>query len=292
MKTMETFLALCLESAKLSIGEMDDTGRILRHKKYNSGHLSQKEAAGLIISSIEEYKNSAGWVGTPVAMGVGLTGGADAGNGGGLQIDPSHTSPTPLAEILTERFGIPAFIENHVDSVAQAVGRFELAHHSPTGANNYAYIDVGTTLAAACVVNGELIRHGELIAEIDIDQSARLLATRFDTQLHIPSPPEKVDVRDVFFLCRAADPLCVELVEKASTALAGLVTKIVRETDPKTIVLGGGILSSSYIFDKMVAKIDPATIGSVTGGVTITRLEPDMTGLLGAGAVAIAKTES
>jgi predicted NBD/HSP70 family sugar kinase len=249
-----------------------------------------------------------------------------------LQIDPKRTDPTPLAQILTARFGIPAFIDNDVKSAAQAVGRFELwgrpgsdgtgpspsPSPSPGPSNNYIYINVGTGIAAACVVNGYLIRGGhfnagevghtrvgvnvgitcgcgrkecvELSASgIGFDRCARLMAPSLShpTRLTIPDEPARVDVREVFELSRAGDPLCVELVENASQALAELVMNLVRVTDPETVVLGGGIVSDGYIHARMLEKLNPTTVRFVTGGVVLTRLDPDFIGLIGAAAVAM-----
>jgi predicted NBD/HSP70 family sugar kinase len=312
---METFLALDLGGTKLLIGEIDTAGNVLRHKRYASGSLDQREATELMVASLEDYIATVGWIdpaAPPVAMGAGLVGRVDAEGGMWLQIDPSRTHPTPLARILSERFSIPAFIDNDVKSAAQAVGRFEGA------GDNYIYINVGTGLAAACVVNGTLIRGGhfnagevghtsvgvnrgvvcgcgrsecvELIASgIGFDRCARLLAPHRETRLTIPAEPSRVDVREVFTLSREGDALCAELVENASQALAALVMNLVRVTDPVTVVLGGGILSDGYIYGRVMELLNPTTVRFVTGGVVLTGLNPDFIGLIGAGAVAMNK---
>ncbi len=314
---MKTCLALDLGGTKLLIGQIDEAGNILRHKRYDSGRLDQIAASALIVDSLDDYIATVGFEETsPSAIGVGLVGRVDPVGGVWLQIDPGRSVPTPLASELTTRFGLPVFIDNDVKSAAQAVARFELSQ-----ADNFIYINVGTGIAAACVVSGQIIRGGhfnagevghtrvgvnvgvtcgcgraecvELIASgIGFDRCARLLSPTRTTQLSIPAEPARVDVRDIFALSREGDALCVELVENASEALANLVMNLVRVTDPETVVLGGGILSDGYIFEKMTAKLNPTTVRFVTGGVRLTRLDADMTGLLGAGAVAMNNLKS
>jgi len=310
---MKTYLALDLGGTKLLIGEIDAAGNVLRYKRYDSGYLDQRGAAELIARSLENYIFTIGWAtgNVPLAAGVGLLGRVDPAGGVWLQIDPARTEPTRLAATLTERFNIPFFIDNDVKSAAQAVGRFELA-----GARDYIYINVGTGIAAAAVVDGRIVRGGhfnagevghtrvgvgagltcgcgrtdcvELIAAgVGFDRSARLLSAELATQLKIPAEPARVDVRRVVELSLAGDPLCVRLVDNATEAIASLVMNLVRTTDPEVVVLGGGVISNEHIFNAMTQKLNPTTVRFVTGGVRLTTLDGNMIGLMGAGAVAI-----
>ena len=77
------------------------------------------------------------------------------------------------------------------------------------------------------------------------------------------------------------------LVENAAEAIAQLIMNLVRVTDPDTVVLGGGIISETWFFDKVLSKLNANTMRFVSNGVVITHLNPDFVGLLGAGAVAM-----
>lgn len=311
---METYLALDLGGTKLLIGEIDTKGNILKYKKYDSGYLDQPSALEIIKTSLDDYIKTVGWIGNkPVAMGVGLIGRIDPHQGIWLQIDPGRTHPIPLAEKLTNRYDIPCFIDNDVKSATRAEKAFGYGQAS----NDFIYINVGTGIAAGCIVNGQLIRGShynagevghtqvgvnlgiqcgcgrmecvELIAAgIGFDRCARLLCKQMDTELYISSDPhERVLVKDVYALSKKGDPLCVALVENASQALANLVMNLVRVTDPDTVVLGGGIVSDGYMHAKIVEKLNPSTVRFVTNGVVLTKLDPDFIGLMGAGAVAM-----
>ncbi len=308
---MKTFLALDLGGTKLLIGELDQSGKILRHKRYVANYANQREAVELIKRSLDDYIATEGWVDQdlPVAMGVGLVGRVDPCQGIWLQIDPRRTDPIPLSKELSEIYGMPVFIDNDVKSATQAIRRFELK------SDNFVYINVGTGIAAGIIAGGKLIRGShfnasevghnavgvdlgitcacgrkdcvEMIAAgIGIDYCARMLAPEFQTKLNIPEGA-RVDVEEVFTLSREGDPLCVELVKNASQALAGLIMNLVRVVDPDTVVLGGGVIADGYLHGQALVKLNPTTIRFVTGGVVLTGLHPDLIGLIGAGAVAM-----
>lgn len=295
------------------IGEMDGNGNILRSKKYPSGYFNQQSALEIIKKSLDDYRQTVGWVKKkPVAIGVGLVGRVDPEQGIWLQIDPSRTQSTSLAGELSALYGIPCYIDNDVKSATRAERHFGFGQAS----KNFIYINVGTGIAAGFVVNGQLIRGShfnagevghtqvgvnigmqcgcgrmdcvELIASgLGLDKCARLLQDQFETALTIEAPDTRINTRAVFELSRQGDPLCVELVENASQALANLIMNLVRVSDPDTVVLGGGIVSDGYIYSKILEKLNANTIRFVKNGVVLTKLNPDFIGLIGAGAVAM-----
>ena len=100
---------------------------------------------------------------------------------------------------------------------------------------------------------------------------------------------ERVSVADIYNLCLKGDELACQLVENAAQALADLIMNLVRFSDPDTVVLGGGIVSNGFMYEKVLTKLNPTTMRFVTNGVVLTKLNPDYIGLLGAAAVAMDK---
>ncbi|MDH6304912.1 glucokinase [Parabacteroides sp. PF5-5] len=311
---METYLGIDLGGTKLLIGEVDSSGNILKYKKYDSGYFNQQSALDIIKTSLDNYIQTVGWTDKkPLGMGVGLIGRVDPEKGIWLQIDPSRTQPIPLAQELFDLYGIPCHIDNDVKSATRAERHFGFGQLS----RNFIYINVGTGIAAGFVINGRQIRGShfnagevghtqvgvnigvrcgcgrmdcveQIAAGIGFDSCARLLKPRFETNLFISeNPGERVNIKEVFDLSKKGDPLCVELVENASLALANLIMNLVRVSDPDTVVLGGGLVSDGYIHTKILEKLNANTIRFVKNGVVITKLNPDFIGLIGAGAVAM-----
>ena len=312
MKKTKTYLALDFGGTKLLIGELDDSGSVLNYKRYDTGYVDQVQALQIIQDSIDDYISSIGWsTGKPsVAIGVGLIGRIDNANGIWFQMDPKRSQRTELAKILSEKYDLPCYIDNDVKTASKGekwVGK-------GAGVDNFIYLNVGTGIAASVVVNGQIVRGGnnnsgevghtsvgvntgikcgcgrtdcvELItAGIGFDRQARMNKDQFSSALTI-SEEKPVDVSEVYTLAKNGDKLCIHLVEQASTALANLIMNLVRVSDPELVVLGGGIVSDNYFFQKVQDKLNPTTIRFVTQGIVLTGLDPRFAGLIGAGAVA------
>lgn len=313
---MTTYLCVELSGAKLLIGEVDENGNILQYKSYASFFFNQQSALGIIKASLDDYINTIGFFDKkPVAMGVGLLGRVDTANGVWLQIDPNRSEPIMLAKDLEDLYGIPCHIDNDVKSATRAERLWGAGKYS----KNFVYIYVGTGIAVGTVVNGRQVRGshfnaGEaghmtvgvnlgikcdcgrmdcveaIASEVGFDRCARLFSQKYETSLTISKDEgDLVNVDEIIRLSRQGDPLCVVLVENAVEAIANLIMNMVRVTDPDTVVLGGGIFSDGYIYDKVLWKLHPATMRFVTQGVMLTKLDPKFIGLLGAAAVAMDK---
>jgi predicted NBD/HSP70 family sugar kinase len=311
--TNNTYLALDFGGTKLLVGQTDDNGNVLRHKRYDTGYVNQTSALDIIRRSVDDYIATVGWAtGTkPIAMGVGMIGRVDATNGVWLQMDPRRTEPMRIAESLSSIYGMPCYIDNDVKSATRAEMRFGCGRTS----KDFVYINVGTGISAGSVIDGRIVRGShfnagevghthsglnigmkcecgrnncvEVVASgVGFDRCARMLRTQFASELTIPEEG-RVDTREIFELSMKGDCLCVQLVENAVRALANLVMNIVRMSDPDTVVLGGGILSDGYIYSRVLEKLDRTTMRFVTNGVKLTELDPDFAGLIGAGAVAM-----
>lgn len=114
----KTYIGIDLGGTKLLIGEMDADGNILRTKKYPSGPLSQPEAVELIQRSLDDFLGDA-----PVradAIGVGMVGRIDSRAGIWHEIAPDRKERTEIARIISERYGLPCFVDNDVRSATKA----------------------------------------------------------------------------------------------------------------------------------------------------------------------------
>lgn len=317
---METYLGLDFGGTKLLIGEVDGTGYIINSKRYNTGYVNQQSAVDIIKSSLADYLHTIGTADRqPAAIGIGMIGRVDSRNGRWLQIDPTRTQTIDLADEMSRAFGLPCFLNNDVKSAATAEQLWGYGQLT----DNFTYINVGTGIAAASVVDGKMIlgshfNAGEvghtqvgvqvgvhcccgrtdcveaIAAGVGFDSCARLLYPRYpDTALDVLNHTEtRIDVRDIYALSRQGDRLCQVLVDNAAQAIANLIMNLVRVTDPDTIVLGGGIVSDPFMYENILARLHPGTMRFVSNGVVITRLDPAKIGLLGAAAIAATKNLS
>lgn len=313
MSVEKVYLGADLGGTKLLVGEMTQSGKLLRYKRYPSGPLTQRQAAELIEASIADFLDTVHPKEGPLpcAIGVGLVGRIDSDQGIWMEIDPSRCTVVPIASQLEARFGLPCFADNDVRSATKA----ELHFGQGGKSRNLIYINVGTGIAAGVVTNGQLV-HGshynagevghtssgvalhvpcvcgradcvETVASgSGLDACARQLQEKYpDTALPIPAEG-RVSAEEVFSRY-GKDALCTELVENAAQGVANLMMNMIRETDPDMIVLGGGMLSDGFLYPKIMERLDPYTARFVTNGIVLTTLDPAYIGVLGAASNAL-----
>lgn len=302
----KTYIGVDLGGTKLLIGEADRAGNILRQEKIPSGRLNQREAMALIEKGLDSFLA----VRTPgcavQAIGVGTVGRIDNRSGTWYEISPDRKETVEVSKLLGERYGLPCFVDNDVRSAAKA----EMLFGRGRSSRDLIYINIGTGIAAGFVSGGRLITGGHcnagevghtssgidlkvscecgrtdcvepVASGMGIDQCARLLAPDYpDTRLVIPAEG-RVSAADVFRLYDE-DPLCRVLTDNAAQAVANLIMNLVRFNDPDTVILGGGVMSDGFLYNKVLERLNPYTIRYVTNGVVLTALDPRYIGLLGA----------
>lgn len=314
---MNTYLALDLGGTKLLIAEVTEEGEILRSKQYKSGYQTQQEGVEGILASLDDYYATVGIAETPVALGMGLTGKVDYKRGIWRSLGHLDQELIPLAEILTEKTGLPAVIDNDMHTAATA----ELMLGCGKYCDDFIYLNVGTGLAAGFVADRRVIHginnmSGEIghtsigvnmhivcgcgkpgccehtVSGIGFNgQARRLIAEYPDSPLTIPEDPKKkVSGLEVFELAAKGDPMCTRIVDEAVEALVVLITNMVRYTDPAVIVMGGGMAMNDGLLRRVqegVAKY--SVMRNVSYGVKRSTFSPDKVGIIGAASLAMAR---
>lgn len=314
---MQTYMALDLGGTKLLIGELDKDGNILRSKRYPSGYTSQQATVEGVLACIEDYKKTVGFEGEVAAVGMGMVGMVDHRNGIWRSLGHIVQDEIPFADILSEAFSAPAAIDNDVKSAATA----EIVLGCGKTTKDFIYINVGTGLAAACIVDGKIIRGKHDLAGEVGHMSLDLYSDNYcgcgrngccekivsgmgfhaqvlrykdqypNTALAIPEENVRVNAKDIFELYDKGDEMCVRIVDEAVDTLVCLILDLIRVTDPDTIILGGGVVSSGWLLEKVNAKLEKYSImRHITGGVRLSQFDADKVGLIGAGALGMVKS--
>lgn len=309
----KTYIGVDLGGTSLKLAEIDRAGNILRQRRCPSGRLDHQEALELITRELDAFLSSA--LGMPAAIGLGLVGRVDGRRGRWLEIDHDRPGQLELRDILESKYSLPCYMDNDVRSAAKAEWLFGRGR----GLENWVYINVGTGIAAAAFTGGRLITGGHcnagevghsasgigfrapcacgrpdcvepVASGLGLDTSARILSPDYPgAQLHIPDDG-RVSPEEIFSLY-GSDPLCRVLTDNAAQALANLIMNLVRFCDPEAVVLGGGVMTGGFLYEKILEKLNPYTVRYVTGGIALTGLTPQTVGLLGACANGICGTE-
>ena len=305
----EKCLALDLGGTKLLIGIVDRTGRIVFSRRYTSplaGGQTQPEIAEYMLSCLDDFSSTAPMEGV-TCLGAGVVGRVDDENGLWLEIEPSRCETVGLARMLSEKAGLPAYIDNDVRCALRA----ERVLGAGRGLDDFIYMNIGTGIAAAFVTGGKVIKGhsfnagevGHVAVDIfgdvecpcgrrgcaeaiasgsGLDRRARALRARYpDTRLCFPAD-RRISAKDITDLAEQGDALCVKLKADAAEAAAALIMNLVWVTDPETVVLGGGVVSDERMFGDIVSRLNPGSMRFAAGGVRLSGLDPELTGLIGA----------
>ena len=218
---------------------------------------------------------------TPVGIGVGVPAVVDAV--AGTVGEEAHHVPelagVPLARALTERFGVPSFIDNDVNALALGEWRFGSAR----GAQSVVVLAPGTGFGSGIVIDGRVIRgaHGfgaELghvpvnfdgepcwcggrgclalyasgrgIAEIARERAASAAGkTLLDAA---GGDAARIHPALVFGLAAAGDPAAGAVIDLACRALGAILGIVINGLNPEVIVVTGGVAASFQPLEKRV----------------------------------------
>ena len=96
-----------------------------------------------------------------VAIGVGTPGTVDVRSGVVENaVNLAVSDPWALAQLLRDRYGVPAHVDNDVKATARGAMAWLASEH----VSSLVYVNVGTGVACACVANGEIVRGADNIA--------------------------------------------------------------------------------------------------------------------------------
>lgn len=157
----------------------------------------------------------------------------------------------PVRQLLTDRFGVPATVENDVNAAAEG----ERWRGAGRGHDTLVFVAIGTGIGAGVIIGGELHRGAHFAAgEINglragTDDGAILEDVVSGPAIVRRARARGVCARDggiltteaVFSLARAGDPAAAEVVSEAVRATAGGVGALIAAIDPTVVVFGGGV---------------------------------------------------
>jgi len=208
---------------------------------------------------------------SPLA-GIGISAPGPVNPRAGVILDPPNLGPTfqgtPLAALVEEALGLPAFLDRDTQVAALAEGRFGAA----AGCADFLYLTVSTGIGGAIVTGGRLVRGpdgtagelGHLLVDRDgplcgcgvpghleaiasgsgIARAARLAADRGESVVLAASIVDRGTVfgaRDVAVAEDAGDVAAAHIMGRARDAFALSCVTLADVFNPELIVVGGSV---------------------------------------------------
>lgn len=185
-------------------------------------------------------------------------------------------TPIPLAQLVSEKFGIPVAITN--DANAAAIG--EMTYGAARGLKDFIMITLGTGVGSGIVINGQLVyghdgfagelghvivkrnngrlcgcgRTGCLEAYCSATGVARtareFLEARTDDSLLRNIPTEDITSKDVYDAAIAGDKLAKDIFEFTGNLLGEALADFTVFSAPEAFILFGGLAKSGELLMK------------------------------------------
>ena len=293
----------------------DVSRHVLRFPSNITG--SQEELVNTLFSSIDKYVASKCGGKLPCAIGFGLKDAVDNRNGVWLKCPSSEGfSPLPLAKLVYERYGIPAYLDNDVHVATLAEQKYGAGKRY----KDFLYLNVGTGIAVGAVVNGQLMRGasnyageiGHIAVETEgetctfcglpgcLENIASGQGINEITQKALVSNPSSslqqvleangfIRSTDVFAAADEGDELAQEIADRVTRALAIACADAVNIFNPEAIIFGGGVMSDEWLLTRLqdlVPKYAIATSVAALRELSLSELGSDHVGVLGALSIA------
>jgi glucokinase len=223
-------------------------------------------------------------------------------------------TPIPLADLISEKFGIPCLITN--DANAAAIG--EMTYGAARGLKDFIMITLGTGVGSGIVVNGQMVyghdgfagelghvimkrnngrvcgcgRTGCLEAYCSATGVARtareFLEIRDEKSLLRDYDIDNITSKDVYDCAVKGDKLALDIYNYTGTILGEALADFVTFSSPEAFVIFGGLTKSGdYImnpireaFDKNIMKVFKGKVK-----ILISELKESDAAVLGASAL-------
>ncbi len=223
-------------------------------------------------------------------------------------------SPIPLAQLVSEKFGIPTAITN--DANAAALG--EMTYGAARGMRDFIMITLGTGVGSGIVINGQVVYgHDGFAGELGhvivkrnngrlcgcgrtgcleaycsatgVARSAReFLEIRTEPSLLRNIPVESITSKDVYDAAMQDDKLAKDIFTYTGTILGEALADMMVFSSPQAFILFGGLAKSGELLLKPLRESMERNMMSIFKGkakVLLSELKEADAAVLGASAL-------
>jgi glucokinase len=252
-------------------------GEVIASKSYPLNPSQTRDyLISVLLQAIREIRQAVASEGVnPICIGISAKGFIDHLTG--IVIGPDQGIKdwinVPLAKIINQETGLPAYVGNDANMMTIAEHRFGAAKRY----NNVIFVALRTGIGGGIIINGKLYRGvnnaggevGQMIINFENSisdkgirgsyeqfASASAIVRRYqeETGVNNPGKEKTLSCREIFELSYSNSPVAVKVVnenaELVGIGLANLITIFA----PEIIVLGGGMSEANDSYLEMIRK--------------------------------------
>ena len=255
-----------LGGTKMAVGVLDSERSLLYRSTAPSHGLARDELLGTLMGELERALEARP---DAAAIGLGVPATVDWARGVTVNAVNLDLRDVPLRDLVAERFGRPAFLDNDANVAALAEHRYGAAR----GATNAVLLTVGTGIGGGLIINGKPFRGssgaGAELGHIVIDENgpkdpgncpnhgcveifasghalaregAAVAERETDSALgRLAAGGHEIDGTSVTAAAQSGDEAAIGAVAAIGHHLGVVLSSLANIFDPDLIVIGGGV---------------------------------------------------
>jgi len=261
----------------LKIAVVKIRGEIVAAKTYT---LNQEQSRDYLVEklldAIREIRQTVASDGiNPICVGTAVKGFID--HKAGVVLGPDHGikdwTNVPLAKIVNQETGLPAYVGNDANMMTIAEHQFGAAK----GFDNIIFVALRTGIGGGIIINGKLYRGvnnaggevGQMIINFDKGisnigirgsyeyfASAASIVRRYSEEIEgtYDSKNKPLTCKEIFELSYTGSPLAVNIVKENAEMVGIGLANLISIFAPEIIVLGGGMSEAKDSYFEMIKK--------------------------------------
>ena len=291
------FVGVDIKHSSLTIGLMDLSGRMIETVnddtfRYENSYSTFED----ICSSVEKFIKNSGQTVFSICFTIGGRVNTLLGTSAS-QFNFEEFGDTPLAEVLSDRFGCKVFIEN--DTKAMTYGEYMALGDEKI--KNFLYVNIGWGLGLGIIVDGKQLygaagyagefghmpyydnniichcgKKGCVETEVSGSALNRKLIQRIKNgEQSILSnrvlKGETLSIQDILYAAEKEDPLCLDLFSQTGAELGRHLAGMINLFNPDCIMIGGTLsrAASYYFLHPLSASIRNYSLKLISRNVSV-----------------------
>ncbi len=270
-------MGIDLGGTKMLLGVLDGDSKTVWESRERSAGEGEDELVELLVREVEEARAERPGV---QAIGMGIPATIDHDKGVALAAVNLPIADLPIRDLVQERTGLPAFVDNDANVAALAEHRFGAAR----GTTNAIMLTIGTGIGGGLILGGEIYRGstgagaelGHVVIQMDgpacqgncpnhgcVEALASGTALGREGLAAAESNPdsalgrlhgegEPIDGKAVTLAAQKGDEVAVAVFELIGTRLGVALASFANIFEPEVIVIGGGVIAAGDLL------LDPA----------------------------------
>jgi glucokinase len=258
-----------LGGTKMLVGVLDADSKVLWEDREASTGQTEDELVELLVREVEEARAARDGV---VAVGLGIPATIDHDKGIAVSAVNLPLENLPIRDLITERTGLPVFVDNDATVAALA----EHLYGAARGAENAVMLTIGTGIGGGLILGGEVYRGstgagaelGHTVIEADgprcqgncpgrgcvetlasgtaLGREGRAAAEREpDSALGaMLANGEEIDGKAVTEAALSGDPTARAVFDLVGSRLGVALASFANIFEPEVFVIGGGVIAA------------------------------------------------